>query len=109
VTSAYLPFYPPRPVREYQSVAGQEPSGLRLPWFVLDSLGRTIPAHLPDEYVVIGERVYDDGRRFLQFAATTEFIEATTSHRYDPEHHRLRLQCQSCLAWDGKHRKGCAG
>lgn len=104
----YVRYPTPRSVRESQSLAGSEPSTLQLPWYVLDSLAKTIPAHLPDEYVVIGERRYEDGRRFLQFAATTAYIEAVTSYRWDPGTHRLRFQCQECMAWDGKHRRGCA-
>lgn len=109
MNGTYLRYPTPRSVREYQSLAGNEHSTLQLPWFVLDSLGKTIPAHLPDEYVVIGERRYDDGRCFLEFGATTAYVEATTAHRWDNVTRQLRVQCPACLVWDGKHRRGCAG
>lgn len=99
---SYTPFIPHRSVRDFRQ------SG-RLPNHVLDSLAMTITRHLPDEYAVIGETVYEDGRTFLEFAVTTAYIEATTIWRHDAEQHRLRLVCPACGLKDGRHTKGCEG
>lgn len=102
----YVAFRPPRSVREYRGQKGNETNGQRLPWMVQDSLGVTIPADLPDEFVVIGERTAD-GEAFLDFGVTTAYIEAVTDCRWDERTKRLRLRCPACLTWDGKHTKGC--
>lgn len=109
MNGTYLPFSPWRSPREYRGQAGSEVGGLRLPAHVMASLGTTIPKGLPEQYAVKGEWTYPDGRTFLEFAVTTEWIEAVTDHRYDPGQHRLRVKCPSCEFWDGKHRKGCEG
>lgn len=100
---------PHRSVREYKGQAGDEPNGMKLPWSVLDSLAATESRRLPNQYVVIGETISSDGKRRLEFGVTTEFIEATTDHRWDPTQHKLRIRCPACLIWDGKHAKGCQG
>lgn len=98
-----------RPVKPYIGQPGNEPNRLRVPWPVLDSHGSCVSRHLPQEYVVIGESTYPDGRRYLDFAVTTEHIEAVTHWRRDDETHRLRLRCPACALWDGKHARGCTG
>ena len=109
VNGTYRPFSPHRPVREYQAQIGSEPNGLSLPSRVMDSLAVTITRHLPDEYVVTGETLFPDGRRFLELGVTTAYIEATTDHRWDPDTRRLRVRCPACALWDGRHAKGCTG
>lgn len=107
MSSAFVPFSPWRSPREYQGQKGAEVGGLRLPVYVMVSLSETIPKGLPEQYVVKGEWTTPDGRAFLQFGVTTEWIEAVTDHRWDPMTRRLRLKCPSCLYWDGRHRKNC--
>ena len=107
MNGAYTRFRPHRAIAGYLGQKGSEPNGLCLPWRVLDSRAYTLPRHLADEYAVIGETVYEDGRRFLDFGVTTEIIETITDHRYDPETKRLRIKCQACDLWDGKHVKDC--
>jgi hypothetical protein len=102
----YTAFKPPRSVRQYLGQPGNEPSAQALPWSVLDSHANSVTKGLPEEYVVIGEDVRDDGKRFLRFGATREYIEATTDFRQD-DAGRLRLRCPVCELWDGKHTKGC--
>lgn len=102
----YTAFRPPRSIRQYLGQPGHEPSGQILPWSVLDSHAQSLTRGLPEEFVVTGEDVRDDGRRFLRFAATREYIEATTDFRQD-EGGRLRLFCMVCSLWDGRHTKGC--
>ncbi len=105
----YHRFSPPRPVKQYTGQTGHEPSKLALPWWVMDSLGRTIPGHLPDEYAVIGETIYEDGRRYLDFGVTREFIEAATTMRWDTGQKKFRELCPRCGVMGGKHAKGCDG
>jgi hypothetical protein len=109
MSGTYLPFAPWRSAREYQGQQGSEVGGLRLPVNVMNSLAETIPKHLPEQYAVKGEWTYPDGRRFLEFAVTTEWIEATTDLRWDPGQRKLRVKCPLCEFWDGKHAKGCKG
>ncbi len=105
--TTYTEFRPPRSVRQYLGQPGSEPNGQLLPWTVLDSHADCVTRSLPEEFVVIGEELHEDGRRFLQFGATTEFIEATTSWRWDGQTRQLRSWCPVCEHWDGKHSKGC--
>jgi hypothetical protein len=108
MNGTYQRFSPWRSPREYQGQPGFEMSShLVLPTYVMDSLATTIPKGQPEQYAVKGEWTYPDGRRFLEFAVTTEWIEATTDLRYDTGQRKLRLQCPLCLFWDGKHAKGC--
>lgn len=102
----FTAFAPHRSIRGYLGQPGNEPSGQALPWSVLDSHAESVVKGLPEEFVVIGEDVTDDGRRFLRFAATREYIEATTAFRQD-EGGRMRLFCMVCSLWDGRHTKGC--
>ena len=105
----YERFLSPRPVKPYIGQPGNEPNRLRVPWPVLDSHAACLSRHLPQEYVAVGETTYPDGRRYLDFAATTAYIEAVTSYRWDAEAKRLRLRCPACGLWDGKHARGCTG
>jgi hypothetical protein len=105
----YLPFFPWRSAREYQGQSGSEVGGLRLPAYVTESLAATKLRGLPEQYTIKGETTTPDGRRFLDFAVTTEYIEKVTDFRYDAGQRKLRLRCPLCLFWDGKHRKGCEG
>ena len=65
----YIAIRPPRSVREYRGQKGYEVNGQRLPWMVQDSLGVTLPAGLPDEFVVIGER-REQGKAFPSSATS---------------------------------------
>ena len=107
--ATYLPFYPWRSPREYRGQAGSEIGSVRLPAYVVESLATTAAEGLPEQYVGKGEWTTADGRQFLEFAVTTEWIEAVSDHRWDPGQRRLRLQCPACLFWDGKHRRACEG
>lgn len=102
----YTAFNPHRSIRQYLGQSGHEPNGQALPWSVLDSHADSMTKGLPEEYTVMGEDTLDDGRRFLRFGATREYIEATTAFRQD-ENGRMRLFCMTCSLWDGRHTKAC--
>ena len=103
----YERYIPHRPLTQYVGQAGLELGGLALSPDALQVMGDAKTSGIPCELTVIGAWVRDDGMRWLDFAATTDYIEAMTDLRYDREHKRLRLVCPDCGMKDGKHTKGC--
>ncbi len=100
-------FTPTRSMRQYLGQAGHEASGQMLSFAALDSLAEgQNKGHAPD-MVVIGEYREDDGRRYLEFGATSEHIIANSDYRIHPVTNKLRLQCPACELWDGRHTRGC--
>jgi hypothetical protein len=73
----YRAFRPARPLSAFhvdgQVPKGWEVSGLLFPFRVMDA---------PGEYAVIGETVYPDGRRFLDFGIRPEWIEDHSDYRF---------------------------
>ena len=103
----YERFDPPRPLSQYVGSAGNELGGLALSPMAFEALAAAKTSDLPCELVVIGAWIDPTGRRYLDYGATTAFIEATTDWRYDRGRERLRLVCQVCQMKDGKHTKSC--
>ncbi|MFN8631170.1 MAG: hypothetical protein U0838_12905 [Chloroflexota bacterium] len=107
----------PKPVSDWiedgAAAPGDEANGLALPWHVLDAYARSLVAGRPCEFVVVGEERHRDGRRFLTFAASREFIEQATEYAHEldasgqPVPGGLHYRCPSCLKSRGGHRAGC--
>lgn len=101
----YHPFTPHRPLRQYRGQAGHEVNGMLLSPMALDALSKSVTSDIPCELVVRGEHVREDGVRYLDFAVTKAFIEATTD--FLDENGTLRLVCPRCEQKDGRHLKSC--
>lgn len=105
--SEYVRYDPPRPLAAYRDSPGPEMGGLALSPMALDALAESVTSGKPPEFVVIGEWRQDDSRRYLDFAVSTAYLEATTDYRYDRDARRMRLVCPACGLKDGKHTRGC--
>lgn len=105
--SEYVRFDPPRSLAAYRDSPGSEMGGLALSPMALDALAESVTSRKPPELAVIGEWRYEDGRRFLDYAVPTDYLEATTDYRYDRDARRMRLVCPACGMKDGKHTRGC--
>lgn len=107
----YTAFKPPRHIKEFLGEPGWEATGTLLPFIVLDAHAQTIvrrragPA--PEKFCVIGEYNREDGRRYLDFAVTSEWIEANSNHRLEEATREYRWKCPMCALLGGKHEKGC--
>jgi len=76
----YIAYARPRPLSDWVIdgvvAEGFEASGRMFPNRVLDS---------PDEFVVVGEERYSDGRTFLDFGMKSSWIEAKSNWRFHPD------------------------
>jgi hypothetical protein len=103
----YQKFQPYRSIRGFLGQSGNEANELILPNFVLDSHAHCLMNNLPEEYVVTGKTIREiDGMEFLRFAATREYIEATTDFR-DVPGEGLIYVCPECEGHSGKHSRSC--
>lgn len=111
----YRPYPRPRPVTDWIEedgtiLAGHELGGLILNPAVLDGHARAVCDHIPEEYLVTGEDVREDGIRFLRFAMNVAWIEAKTDYRDVAEPGAkpdLVYVCPECEGRSGKHSKVC--
>lgn len=87
-----------------QTVPGHELNGLAIPWRVLDE---PVRPDLPAQYVVIGRRDHPDGRWFLEFGISAEWVVATSGGTYTwvaGEKYPV-VTCPDCGGLRGTHVK----
>lgn len=114
--SRQVRFETPRPLTDYlehgRSLPGNEMGGLILPPMALAALADATVSRQPCELVVIGEEWLPDGRHYLDFGVSREYIEATSEYRHvkggpnDPG--SLRFICSECREKSGKHLRMCS-
>lgn len=106
----------PRPLTDYlddagAAIPGHELGGLALPPHALAALADSKVTRQPCELVVTGEEWGSDGRHFLLFGVSRDYIEATTDYRHvkvdDNDRGALRWVCPDCRERSGKHSKLC--
>jgi hypothetical protein len=102
--NAYQAFAPHRSVREYLGTPGNELGGLILPAWVLDSHAQSVTAGTPEEYIVMGEWERD-GKTYLCFGVTREYIEAVSDFR--DRNGQMVYVCPDCEGASGKHSRSC--
>jgi hypothetical protein len=107
MSARYHPFQEARPLVQFVGQAGADIGGLLLSPAGYQAIAESKTTGLPCELVAVGEDIGPDGERRLRYAATREYIEATTDWRWDAGTRRLRLLCPLCGLRDGKHRKSC--
>lgn len=105
-------YKPPRPLSEFIPLI--EENGYDLPMDVLDDHGEAIVAGRPDMYVVQGENIRADGKRFLELAINRDWIEKCTSYTYRAAHVGMpdlkypEYECPDCFKRGGAHARSCA-
>ena len=99
----------PRPLTDYlengRPMAGKEAGGLILPPLALDALAASKTSGQPCEIVATGEEWTLDGRHYLTFGVSRDYIEATTDYRHEKA--GLAYVCPECGDKHGQHRKMC--
>lgn len=104
-----ITFDHPRPLTDWiedGTVApGHELGGLVLPPMALDALAQSKITRQPCEMAVVGEEWHDDGRHYLRFATTRDYIEAVTDYHH--EDGGLHYRCPDCTQMRGRHARGC--
>lgn len=108
--SNYVRYRPPRPLTDFldpngNALPGHEASGTILSYAALDALAKARTNHQPCELVAVGEHRHPDGRVFLDYAVSVEWLEATTNYR-DIDG-RLVWVCPECDMHNGKHSRNC--
>lgn len=93
---SYQLFNPPRRVEEYAT---------QVPLEIIEEVARSRLVHQPPKYLIKGEWIYADGRRFLDIAINREWVEAATNYRLTDG--RLRWTCPVCGRLGGNHTKAC--
>lgn len=107
MATVYTAFHPRRRVAEFLGQPGHEPNGTLLPFAVMDAHAIAVSTRTPEMYAVTGQRVRDDGTRWLDFGITREYSEATSNFRDLGKGKGLTYVCPSCEGHSGTHSKAC--
>lgn len=105
MTMTYTRFDPPRRLAAYQGQTGSEAGGRLLSPDAYQALADAKMKGREPMLVVRGEYV-GEGRRYLHYAVTKDYIEANTNWR-DDGFHLLHWTCPTCGMKSGKHTKSC--
>jgi|PlaIllAssembly_1097288.scaffolds.fasta_scaffold04203_4 hypothetical protein len=109
---AYVAYPRPRPLTDFLDergtpLPGSEPSGTLLSYAALDALAKSRTYHKPCQLVAVGEDRHPDGKVWLTFAISREWLESETDYRYIEGERYPVYVCPECEGMRHKHNRGC--
>lgn len=108
----YVAYSRPRPLTDFleedgSASPGWEASGFLLSFAALDELAKSKSTGKPCQLVAVGEDRHPDGKVFLTFAVSREWLEAETDYRYLPGERYPTYVCPECEGINHKHSRNC--
>lgn len=108
----YLAYSRPRPLTDFldedgSAAPGWEASGFLLSYAALDELAKSKSTGKPCQLVAVGEDRHPDGRVFLTFAISREWLESETDYRFLDGDRYPTYVCPECDGHGHKHARNC--